>query len=491
MRTSCLLGLDVGGTSIKCIAMTPQGQTLAVVRSSNGGVHIPYGVYAEKLLSDVLRVLAATVSSVKSSYPLVEFLGISVSAMGCAAVILDHDGRQLLLPVCESEAFPAPDADPYFATGYHSDYPNFRFNLLHAGEFAVTALQNAANILSICDYVTYSLSGETSAVYNSASSLSLIDLQKKEWLSDAVFPFKLPPRALPNLINSGVLLGSLLPKIAHRIGLPLITPVVSGGQDYLCAGLASGCDVDASIINVIGTFDIYSIAQRTCTPSALDGMQCANFWDCHILSGYYSHTYEIVGAFWTELLRKNLIRCKLLKPDPLCWKQLLESLEDYTMAPIETKNIFSPPLMADSASVEQAQRVLTDRLQRQNSISECRASLAGIIAGLNLNALYVLSAALSPADVDKPIVAFGGGTRNAFWMANKADVLGRAIYLPSAQEASATGAALLAGVGVGIYRSTDEAAEVFSKTAFRVFEPDSKRHEQWASIYHQWLKAKE
>ena len=490
MRTSCLLGLDVGGTSIKCIAMTPQGQTLAVVRSSSGGVHIPYGVIAEKLLGNVLRVLAATVSRVKTSYPLVEFLGISVSAMGCAAVILDRGGRQLFLPVCESKTVSSISADPYFTTGYHSGYPNFRFNLFHAGEFAETTLQNAACILSVCDYITYSLSGETSGVYNSASSLSLIDLQKRTWCPGAILPLAMPERALPNLMDSGVMLGCLLPEIAQRVGLPSITPVVSGGQDYLCAGLAAGGDADANIVNVIGTFDVYSIAQNRYKPSALDSLQCANFWDCHILPGSYSHTYETVGAFWTELMRKRLIRCGLLDEKPLSWRQLLESLEDYIMAPVETKTILCPPMAADAASVEQFQRALVDRLRSDSSIIECRDALAGIIAGLNLNALYVLSAALSSADTDKPIVAFGGGTRNAFWMANKADVLGRAIYLPNVQEASATGAALLAGVGVGIYRSLEEEASVFEKTAFRIYEPDPQRHKQWVSIYHERLEAR-
>ena len=49
-------------------------------------------------------------------------------------------------------------------------------------------------------------------------------------------------------------------------------------------------------------------------------------------------------------------------------------------------------------------------------------------------------------------VAVGGATRNAFWMQNKADVIGRPIEVPDVEEATPLGAAILAGIGVGLYR---------------------------------------
>ena len=54
-------------------------------------------------------------------------------------------------------------------------------------------------------------------------------------------------------------------------------------------------------------------------------------------------------------------------------------------------------------------------------------------------------------------MAVGGATRNAFWMQNKADMLGRPLEVPAVTEASPLGAAILAGIGVGLYRDEQEA----------------------------------
>jgi xylulokinase len=55
------------------------------------------------------------------------------------------------------------------------------------------------------------------------------------------------------------------------------------------------------------------------------------------------------------------------------------------------------------------------------------------------------------------IVAVGGAIHNAFWMQNKADVVGRPIEVPELDEAVPLGAALLAGIGVGLYRDEEDA----------------------------------
>ncbi len=54
------------------------------------------------------------------------------------------------------------------------------------------------------------------------------------------------------------------------------------------------------------------------------------------------------------------------------------------------------------------------------------------------------------------IIAVGGGSRIRRWVQIKADVAGRPIYVPAQAEATALGAALLAGVGAGVFTGHDE-----------------------------------
>jgi xylulokinase len=72
----------------------------------------------------------------------------------------------------------------------------------------------------------------------------------------------------------------------------------------------------------------------------------------------------------------------------------------------------------------------------------------------------------------KRIVAVGGATKNEFWMQNKADVLGKSIEAPEIEEATPLGAAILAGIGVGVFKNEQDAFERVYKPG-RVYKPNA------------------
>jgi xylulokinase len=107
---------------------------------------------------------------------------------------------------------------------------------------------------------------------------------------------------------------------------------------------------------------------------------------------------------------------------------------------------------------------------------------------LNYQFLDIVSAIESAlgARLEK-LVAVGGATRNAFWMQNKADVAGRPVEVPGAEEATPLGAAILAGIGVGIYRDEQDAFEQVCRPG-KTYEPDlerSGRYADWFPIYRE------
>ena len=80
-------------------------------------------------------------------------------------------------------------------------------------------------------------------------------------------------------------------------------------------------------------------------------------------------------------------------------------------------------------------------------------------------------------------VAVGGVIRNKFWMQNKADVVGRPIEVPEVEEATPLGAAILAGIGVGLYKDEQDAFDHVYKPG-QTFEPNP----ELASKYADWFK---
>jgi xylulokinase len=114
--------------------------------------------------------------------------------------------------------------------------------------------------------------------------------------------------------------------------------------------------------------------------------------------------------------------------------------------------------------------------------------LRAMIEGLDYQVLDIITALKNGAGIGADrLVAVGGATRNRFWMQNKADVTGLTIEVPEVEEATPLGAAILAGIGIGLYRNEEEAFERVCKPG-RTYEPDTQlvpRYAEWYQIYQQ------
>jgi xylulokinase len=112
--------------------------------------------------------------------------------------------------------------------------------------------------------------------------------------------------------------------------------------------------------------------------------------------------------------------------------------------------------------------------------------LRAIIEGLDYQFLQVVRGLEHGLGVQpETIVAIGGAINNAFWMQNKADVVGKPIEVPEIEEAVVLGAAILAGIGVGVYRDVADAYAQVHRPG-RLYEPDqalNARYRQWFAGY--------
>ena len=118
--------------------------------------------------------------------------------------------------------------------------------------------------------------------------------------------------------------------------------------------------------------------------------------------------------------------------------------------------------------------------------------LRAIVEGLDYQFLDIVTAMESGLGVtlDK-FVAVGGAVRNEFWMQNKADVVGRPVEVPEVEEATPLGAAILAGIGVGLYRDEQDAFDRVYRPG-KTYEPEPKlsaRYAEGFQVYRQMYPA--
>ena len=109
--------------------------------------------------------------------------------------------------------------------------------------------------------------------------------------------------------------------------------------------------------------------------------------------------------------------------------------------------------------------------------------IRAVFEGLGYQFLEILRAVEGGLGITaEQIVAVGGATRNTFWMQNKADMCGLPVEVPQIEEATPLGAAMLAGIGVGIYTDERDAFESVSKPG-TVYEPDGNLTEAYAERF--------
>jgi xylulokinase len=117
--------------------------------------------------------------------------------------------------------------------------------------------------------------------------------------------------------------------------------------------------------------------------------------------------------------------------------------------------------------------------------------MRGLLEGLaywlrdNLE-LAVTHAGLPP---EAEVVAIGGATRSAFWTQLKADVCGRVFSVPEVEESVALGAALLAGIGAGVFSDAEQAiSSVGAERCTFIPRPDATRaYDRWYSQVYRRL----
>jgi xylulokinase len=118
----------------------------------------------------------------------------------------------------------------------------------------------------------------------------------------------------------------------------------------------------------------------------------------------------------------------------------------------------------------------------RNTTSQSHLARA-LFEGLNYHTRHALES-MTDATGSTPgrIVCMGGGSKNRFWMQNRADILGRPIEVTEDADVTPRGAAMLAGVGIGFFESFEDAAARFVPRCVTI-EPDPGLTDAYAEIY--------
>jgi xylulokinase len=330
------------------------------------------------------------------------------------------------------------------------------------------------------------LCGHQATDYTMASCTSLFEQKALKW-SDELFDSAGLDKALfPQALPSGTVLGEVMKDPAEKTGLKKGTPVILGGHDYICAALAVGAFAPDVMMDVTGTWEIIV---RTLPELVLnqDIFKAGINVEAHVAKDAYLLAGYSPSALMLEWFRDNYgfeekeIENKTGKSE---WDSLMEKAAG---APSGANGVFFLPHLAGAGTPDIDSRSL-GAFVGLSTTTDKGCMLRAIIEGLDYqfkDILFSFERAL-PGSIQK-IIAVGGAVRNELWMQNKADVTGKFIEVPALEEATTLGAALLAGIGLGIYKDEQDALQQTYKEG-RIYQPDPKRQKEYEEYYQIFKK---
>ena len=482
-----LLGLDLGTTNCKALAVGLDGQPIASA-SLPTPARILTGEDRAAPEYDALELWhtsAALIRQVVGNLPgELRVAATAVASMGEAGVLIDGNGAPLTpvltwhdprtLPWVDWWRERISDQQVYEITGLPPDYIYSAHKLLwHRSQDPVNFRKGRA-WLCLADWVTFRLTGEFTTTYSLASRTMLFDQRSLVWNEDLLGLAGLPASLFPKTFPSGTLIGRVTRTASGETGLPEGLPVVSGGHDHICAALAAGAITPEIILDSAGTVEALMV---TLVAPSLRGEMASSGLGCgsHSARGKYYLIGGIMGGgvlAWVS---------RLLAGDDS--PETIGSLMSEAMTvPAGAKGArFIPYLEGNGPPLRDARAWgawLGLRLQhtRRDLVRAC-------VEGLSLGIRYLLECLQSSSEEPvRELRCVGGGTRNAFWQQIKADVMGVPIDTPAAADITAQGAALLAGIGAGAFKSETEAAASAYRTAVR-YVPDSERVAYYEEVY--------
>ena len=494
-----LAGIDLGSTSLKCVIYDLAGNVIASGTRPTERFH-PEPAHPEWTVWEPEQIWGGTAAAMKEAVAKLDdphhIKAVAVTGMGMDGVPIDEQGSWLYPfiswhdPRTEAQLNWWVDhigAEKSFGVGGGTLWRfNTALRLLWMAEHEPDILARTDKWLLIEDFLNFMLCGRRATDYTMASCTLMFDQSTRDWSGEILTQASIDRRLLCDAYPSGTPLGEVTASASEATGLPEGTPVVLGGHDYLCGALPVGAFKPGVVLDVTGTWEIVlaTIPKPVLTPNI---QKLGVTVETHVARDTYAVWGGAVAADMLEWYRKeygfeSLQRAK--QEGGVDWDYLMA---DASNSPAGARGVmFLPHMSAAGCPVVDA-RSLGAFVGLSNFV-QGGDMLRAIIEGLDYQVLDIVNALQTGLGITpERLVAVGGATRNQFWMQNKADVLGLPIEVPKVEEATPLGAAILAGIGIGLYRDEQDAFERVYKPG-KVYKPDRQlaaRYAEWYQIYKQ------
>jgi xylulokinase len=462
--TGALVGIDVGTSGVKAIAVSPVGDVLATAERGYP-LSTPRPGWAEQDPEDWWRATESALAEIRARVPAIAGIGLSGQMHGL--VVLDRKGCVLRPAILWNDQRTAVECaaieqlvglDRLIALTGNRALAGFTApKLLWLRAHEPDTFARIDRIMLPKDYVRLRLTGEVATDVADASGTLLFDVAGRCWSDEVCVALDIPLAWLPPAFESPETTGTTTDGI----------PVAAGAGDQSAAALGVGIDEPGPVSVVLGTSGVVL--------GVLPGFAADARARVHTFCHASPERWQAMGVMLSAGGSLRWLH-DLHQHEP--YERLLD--EAAAWAPGVEGAIFLPYLAGERTphADPDARAAFVGLQLRHDRGALTRAVLEGVAFGLRDSLELLRSLGLRPSTAR----VSGGGARSRLWLEIVASALRLPLEQTASEEGSAFGAALLGGVACGMFATTADAVAACVATR-AVIEPDAAAADVYDEVY--------
>lgn len=474
-----LLGIDVGTSGTKADLFDEKGN-LTETSFSEYELYSPVNGWAEQKPEDWWNAVCTVCKDIigKSRINPEDICGIGLTGQMHGLVMLDRYGEVLMPSIIWCDQRTSAECFEITQKVGAKELIDITANPALTGFTASKIMwvkNNRPDIYKKCrhillpkDYIRYKMTGDFATDVSDASGMQLLDVPKRKWSGDILRILDIDENMLGKVYESPEITGYVSEEAAKLCGLSPNTPVVAGAGDNAAAAVGTGTVADGKAFTTIGTSGVVFV--HTEKP-IIDTLGRVHTFCCAV-----PNKWHVMGVTQAAGLSLKWLH------DNFCENESYAEMDRLAeTVPIGADRlVFLPYLMGERTPHlnPDCRAVFFGLSASHGKANIIRSVLEGVIYSIRDCISVLKEMDIFPEDMS----VCGGGSKSPFWSEMLSDVINCEVHTIRQKQGTTLGAAILAGVGTGVYKDIVSACEKLIEKE-KIYKPHAEKYAEYGKYY--------
>ena len=492
-----LAGIDLGTTGARCVLFDLKGKIFSNDYHEYGATY-PKPGWVEQDLDEMIDITMGTCKNAikKSGVDPKEIASVGFSTQRSVTVPIYKDGRKVRPVISWQDARTGAevadmakliDGERYYQISGMPLGTTWNITkVLWMRKNEPELYKKTYKFVQIQDSVLHAFGADD--FYTDIGDMAFYgiwDVANLKWSKELCDLFDVSPEMFGKPTQSGIKVAEISASISEETGFAVGTPIVVGAGDQNCGVVGMGSDKSGMVTVSLGTGGLVMLSLDKRIPG-FGGLMVTNhamprMWEMEGLSNNAASSYrwfrDVVGTHEKEMEKTS-------------GRSAYEFLNDLAIqAKPGSKGLLFLPYLGTAATPRWNANARAGYIGL--SFAHGRPEMTrAIMEGVALEIRDMIDGWLKRG-IDIPSLRLGGGaTKSRLWNQIQADVYGRPVETLKTSEATVLGAAILGGIGAGVFKTVTEGVDAMVQVDEKI-EPNMANHRIYEEMYQAFVNAYE